>query len=321
MPMIRLLAALACLGAFALPASAQTYPSKPIRLIVAFAAGGGTDITARIIVKKLAENLGQQVVVDNRPGGGGILATELLTQAPKDGYTILLTAVGPLAVSPHMQKVRYDVEKDLAPITMAVMFPNVLVVNDAVKARTVAEYVALAKQPGNTLAYGSSGVASAGHLAGELFKQMAKVDIPHIAYKGGGPAMNDLLGGQVPSLFASLPSALPHIKSGRIRALATTGAKRPPDLPDVPTIAEAGYPGYEASNWYAFVAPAGTPPAIVERLNAELGKVLRDPEVTPELAKHGMEPAPGSSADLAAYIARESKTWAEVVKSLGMKPE
>jgi tripartite-type tricarboxylate transporter receptor subunit TctC len=321
MPMIRLLAALALLAAFAQPVSAQPYPSKPIRLIVAFAAGGGTDITARIIVKKLGENLGQQVVVDNRPGGGGILATELLTQAPKDGYTILLTAVGPLAVSPHMQKVRYDVEKDLLPITMAVMFPNVLVVNDAVKARTVAEYVALAKQPGSTLAYGSSGVASAGHLAGELFKQMAKVDIPHIAYKGGGPAMNDLLGGQVPSLFASLPSALPHIKSGRIRALATTGAKRPPDLADVPTIAESGYPGYEASNWYAFVAPAGTPPAIIERLNAEIGRVLRDPEVTPELAKHGMEPAPGSPADLAAYIARESRTWAEVVKALGMKPE
>ena len=319
--MFRLIAAVTCLLGFAQGALAQPYPNKPIRLIVAFAAGGGTDITARIIVKKLGENLGQQVVVDNRPGGGGILATELLTQAPKDGYTILLTAVGPLAVSPHMQKVRYDVEKDLAPISMAVMFPNVLVVNDAVKARSVAEYVALARQPGNTLAYGSSGVASAGHLAGELFKQMAKVDIPHIAYKGGGPAMNDLLGGQVPSLFASLPSALPHIKSGRIRALATTGAKRPPDLSDVPTIAESGYPGYEASNWYAFVAPAGTPQAIVDRLNAELGKVLRDPEVTPELAKHGMEPAPGTPAELGAYIARESKTWAAVVKALGMKPE
>jgi tripartite-type tricarboxylate transporter receptor subunit TctC len=319
--MFRLIAAVIGLMGLVHGAVAQQYPSKPIRLIVAFAAGGGTDITARIIVKKLGENLGQQVVVDNRPGGGGILATELLAQAPKDGYTMLLTAVGPLAVSPHMQKVRYDVERDLAPISMAVMFPNVLVVNEAVKARNVAEYVAVARQPGSTLAYGSSGVASAGHLAGELFKQMAKVDIPHIAYKGGGPAMNDLLGGQVPSLFASLPSALPHIKSGRIRALATTGAKRPPDLPDVPTIADSGYPGYEASNWYAFVAPAGTPPAIVERLNAELGKVLRDPDVVPELAKHGMEPAPGTPADLAAYIARESRIWAEVVKALGMKPE
>jgi tripartite-type tricarboxylate transporter receptor subunit TctC len=319
--MFRLIAVVIGLMGLVHGAVAQQYPSKPIRLIVAFAAGGGTDITARIIVKKLGENLGQQVVVDNRPGGGGILATELLAQAPKDGYTMLLTAVGPLAVSPHMQKVRYDVERDLAPISMAVMFPNVLVVNEAVKARNVAEYVAVARQPGSTLAYGSSGVASAGHLAGELFKQMAKVDIPHIAYKGGGPAMNDLLGGQVPSLFASLPSALPHIKSGRIRALATTGAKRPPDLPDVPTIADSGYPGYEASNWYAFVAPAGTPPAIVERLNAELGKVLRDPDVVPELAKHGMEPAPGTPADLAAYIARESRIWAEVVKALGMKPE
>jgi tripartite-type tricarboxylate transporter receptor subunit TctC len=317
----RIVWVLAWLVAFAGSAAAQQYPAKPIRLIVAFAAGGGTDITARIIAKKLADNLGQQIVVDNRHGGGGILATELLAAAPADGYTILLTAVGPLAVSPHMQKVRYDVQRDLAPITMAVTFANVLVVHDSVRARTLGEYVALAREPGNRLAYGSSGIASAGHLAGELFNRTAKIDVPHIAYKGGGPAMNDLLGGQVPSLFASLPSALPHIRSGRIRALATTGPKRAPDLPEVPTIAESGYPGYEATNWYAFVAPAKTPQPVVARLNAELGRVLRAPEIVAELGQHGLEPVPGSADELAAYIARESATWAEVVKALGIKPE
>lgn len=317
----RIVWALVWLVAFAGTAAAQQYPAKPVRLIVAFAAGGGTDITARIIAKKLAENLGQQIVVDNRPGGGGILATELLAAAPPDGYTLLLTAVGPLAVSPHMQKVRYDVQRDLAPVTMAVTFANVLVVHESVRAKTLAEYVALAREPGNRLAYGSSGIASAGHLAGELFNRTARIDVPHVAYKGGGPAMNDLLGGQVPALFASLPSALPHIRSGRIRALATTGPKRAPDLPEVPTVAESGYPGYEATNWYAFVAPAKTPPPIVARLNAELGRVLRAPDIAAELSQHGLEPVPGTQAELAAYIARESAVWAEVVKALGIKPE
>lgn len=313
--------ALLCLCVAAGAAAAQDYPARPIRLMVGFAAGGGTDITARIIAKKLSDNLGQHVLVDNRPGGGGVLATELLVNAPPDGYTILLNAVGPLAVSPHMQKVRYDVVRDMAPISMAVMFPNVLVVHSSVKATNVAEFVALARQPGSKLAYGSSGVGGAGHLAGELFKDMAKVDIPHVAYKGGGPAMNDLLGGQVPAVFASLPSALPHIKSGRIRALATTGAKRAPDLPDVPTIAESGYPGYEATNWYAFVAPARTPQPVIDRLTTEIGRVLRSKDVVDELAQQGLEPAPGTPAELAAYIARESATWSQVVRSVGIKPE
>jgi len=312
---------LVCLCVAASAASSQNYPAKPIRLMVGFAAGGGTDITARIIAKKLSDNLGQQVLVDNRPGGGGVLATELLVNAPPDGYTILLNAVGPLAVSPHMQKVRYDVVRDMAPISMAVMFPNVLVVSSSVKASNVAEFVALAREPNSKLAYGTSGIAGAGHLAGELFKREAKLDIPHVAYKGGGPAMNDLLGGQVPALFASLPSALPHIKSGRIRALATTGAKRAPDLPNVPTIAESGYPGYEATNWYAFVAPAKTPKPIIEKLNAEIGRVLRSKDAIDELAQQGMEAMPGTPAELAAYIARESATWSEVVKSVGIKPE
>jgi tripartite-type tricarboxylate transporter receptor subunit TctC len=302
-------------------AHAQDFPARPIKIIVGFAPGGGTDIAARIIAKKLSDNLGQQVLVENRPGGGGVLATDLVVAAPPDGYTINLGAVGPLAVNPHMQKVRYDVERDLAPITMAVMFPNVLVVHASVKATNVQEYVALARAPGSSLAYGTSGVGGAGHLAGELFNRVAKTSIPHVAYKGGGPAMNDLLGGQVPSLFASLPSALPHVKTGRIRALAQTGRTRSPDLPDVPTVAEAGFPDYEATNWYAFVAPAKVPRPILDRLNTELVKVLRSKDVVDQLGTNGMEANPGSADALARYIRRESATWAEVVKAAGIRAD
>lgn len=302
-------------------ASAQDYPARPVKIIVGFAPGGGTDIAARIIAKKLGDNLNQQILVENRPGGGGVLATEITVNSPADGYTINLGAVGPLAVNPHIQKVRYDVERDLAPITMAVMFPNVLVVNASTRANTVAEYIALAREPGNKLAYGTSGVGGAGHLAGELFNRVAKTSVPHVAYKGGGPAMNDLLGGQIPSLFASLPSALQHIRSGRIRALAVTGAARSPDLPNVPTVAESGFPKYEATNWYAFVAPAKVPRPILDRLNLEIGKALRSRDVIEQLGTSGMESHPGTADELARYIRRESDTWAEVVKAAGIRAE
>jgi tripartite-type tricarboxylate transporter receptor subunit TctC len=319
--MIRLAIAVFALCVLAGAASAQEFPSKPIRILVGFAPGGGTDITARIIAKGLSEFVGQQIVVENRPGAGGVLATDLAAQAAPDGYTILLGNVGAFAVSPHMQTVRYDVERDFAPITMAVTFPNVLVVHPSVPARTLAEYLALARKPEARLSYGSSGVASAGHLAGELLKVMAGVDIPHISYRGGGPAMADLLGGHLPSIFASMPSALEYIKQGRIRAIATTGPKRARDLADIPAIAEAGFPGYEATNWYAFVAPAATPKPIVDRLNVELGRTLRAPAIVVELDKHGLELAPGSPADLARYMKQESETWAKVVKAAGIKPE
>ena len=318
--MIRLLSAIFALLLAPGIAWAQAYPSKPIKIIVGFAPGGGTDITARVIAGGLSNAFGQQVVVENRPGGGGVLAAELAAQAAPDGYTIHLANVGALAVSPHMQAVSYDVARDFAPISMAVTFPNVLVVHPSVPATTLAEYLKLAKDPGFKMSYGTSGVGGAGHLAGELLKEMAKVDFTHVPYRGGGPAMADLLGGHIPSVFAAMPTALEPIRQGKIRAIAVTGPRRTKDLPDVPSIAES-FPGYAATNWYAFVAPARTPLPIIATLNQEIGRTLRAAPIVAELAKHGMEPEPDSPAELAAYIRRESETWARVVKSAGIKPE
>ena len=299
-------------------ADSGDFPNRPIRVLVGFAPGGGTDITARIIAKRLAEQLKQQVVVENRAGGGGVVAMELLSNSAPDGYTILLGAVGPFAVTPHMQKVSYDIERDFAPLTMGVVFPNVVVVHSSVPVNTLADYLKLARSPDSRLSYGSSGIGSAGHLAGELLNSMAGTTIPHIAYKGGGPAMTDLLGGQVPAVMASLPSALPHIRTGRIRALATTGSSRARDLPDLPTVAESGFAGYDAVNWYAFVAPSRTPAPIRARWTDELSAAMRSPEVVEQLHGHGMEPKPGSADELAATIRREFAVWGKVVREAGL---
>ncbi len=322
----RRLGSWAFIGLSALSASshAQTtsdFPNRPVKLLVGFAPGGGTDITARILSKKLAEQLRQQVVVENRAGGGGVVAMELVANAPADGYTILLGAVGPFAVTPHMQKVAYDIERDFAPISMAVVFPNVVVVHASVPAQSLADYLRLARDPAARISFGSSGIGGAGHLAGELLNFMAGTEIPHIAYKGGGPAMTDLLGGQIAAVMASLPSALPHIKTGRIRALATTGAERARDLPQTPTIAESGFPGYEAVNWYAFVAPARTPAAVLQRLHQEIVATLKAPEVLEQLVVHGLEPRPGSPEQLAATLRREYEVWGKVVRSARIRPE
>jgi tripartite-type tricarboxylate transporter receptor subunit TctC len=308
----------ALLGAlFAAGAAAQGgFPSRPITMVVGFAPGGGTDTAARIIAKAASEALGQPVVVDNRAGAGGNIACELVAKAAPDGHTILLGSVGPLTVAPHMIKnLPYDPLKDLAPVTMAVTFANVLVVHDEVPVRTLAEYVKLANDKGGTLTYGSSGIGGAGHLSGELFRMMSGVNIVHVPYKGGGPAMQDLLGKQIASIFATPISAGPHIKSGRIRAVAVTSLQRTGFMPDVPTIAESGYPGFEATNWYAYVLPAKTPGEIVDRWNRELVKILNDPAVRAALLAQGMEPAPSSREALAAYIKREYDTWARVVKA------
>jgi tripartite-type tricarboxylate transporter receptor subunit TctC len=308
----------ALLGAlFAAGAAAQGgFPSRPITMVVGFAPGGGTDTAARIIAKAASEALGQPVVVDNRAGAGGNIACELVAKAAPDGHTILLGSVGPLTVAPHMIKNRpYDPLKDLAPVTMAVTFANVLVVHDEVPVRTLAEYVKLANEKGGTLTYGSSGIGGAGHLSGELFRMMSGVNIVHVPYKGGGPAMQDLLGKQIASIFATPISAGPHIKSGRIRAIAVTSLQRTGFMPDVPTIAESGYAGFEATNWYAYVLPAKTSNEIVERWNRELVKILNDPAVRAALLAQGMEPSPSSREALAATIKREYDTWARVVKA------
>ncbi|HUP97310.1 MAG TPA: tripartite tricarboxylate transporter substrate binding protein [Usitatibacter sp.] len=303
-------------------AHAQGFPSRPVTLTVGFAPGGGTDTAARVIAKKLSENIGQTVVVENRAGAGGNIAAQHVATAPPDGYTLHLSSVGPLTVAPAMQKnLPYDVKRDLAPITMAAVFPNVFIVHPGVPAKTLKEFIELAKQKKGELSYGSSGVGGAGHLSGELFKQRAAVDIIHVPYKGGGPAMTDLLGGRI-DMYASVPStAKPHIDSGKVIALATTGLQRTAVMPDVPTVAELGYPGFEATNWYAFVTSSKVPKDIIEFWNRELVKVLKDPAVAADLAKHGLEPAPGTAQELARYIDSETEKWGKVVREANIKPE
>ena len=300
----------------------HNFPSRPITLLVGFAAGGATDTAARIIAKKLSENLGQSVVVDNRAGAGGNIAHQQIATAAPDGYTILLGSVGPLAVAPHLVKdLPYDPQKDIAPLTMGVVFPNVLVVNPTVPAKTLQEFVALARAKPGTLEYGSTGVGSAANLAGELLKQRASIDLTHVPYKGGGAAMPDILGGRIASYWSPPSTALPHIQTGKLRPLAVTGLTRSPTLPDVPTVAESGYPGFEATNWYAFVAPGKTPPEILDRWNRELVKVLNTPAVREQLLEHGLEPRPGTREELAAYIRKETDTWGKVIKAANIKAD
>jgi tripartite-type tricarboxylate transporter receptor subunit TctC len=302
--------------------SQGNFPSRPVTMVVGFAPGGGTDIAARIIAKKLGDNLGSTVIVENRAGAGGNIAADVVARANPDGHTILLSNVGALSVAPHLNsKLPYSPQRDLAPISMGAVFPNVLVVHPSVRATSVSEYVKVANAKPGSMSYGTSGVGGAGHLAGELFKMMAKVDMTHVPYKGGGPAMSDLLGGQIPSLFASAPSAVPHVKAGKIRALATTGPTRSAFFPDIPTIAEAGYPGYEATNWYAFVAPAKTARELIERWNREIVKVLNTAETRDQLLANGMEPQPTTAEELGRIIAKETETWGRVIRAAGIQAE
>jgi tripartite-type tricarboxylate transporter receptor subunit TctC len=317
--MKRLLLAAAALVLAGAAAAQSDFPTRTITMLVGFAPGGATDTAARIIAKKMSESIGQTVIVENKPGAGGNIAHQFVANAAPDGYTILLGSVGPLSVAPHIMKnLPYDPLKDLAPLTMAVTFPNVLVVHAGVPAKNLAEYIALAKQKEGGLDYASTGVGSASHLAGELFNQRAGVKVVHIPYKGGGPAMTDLLGGRVGAYYSTPSTAGPHIATGKLRALAVTGAARTPFMPDVPTIAESGFPGFEASNWYAFVTSSKVPAPILDKLNAELVKALGAPDVKEQLAKHFLEPQPGSRDDLAKYIRKEYDTWGKVVKAAGI---
>ena len=309
--------------AWAAGALAQApFPNRPVTMVVGFAPGGGTDITARIIVKKLSESVGQSIVVENRPGAGGSIAATAVAKAAPDGYTIHLANVGALSVAPHLNSnLPYNPQRDFAPISMAVVLDNVLVVHPSVQAKTLAEYVKEANERPGGMPYGTSGIGGAGHLAGELLKLMAKANLVHVPYKGGGPAMSDILGGQIPSMIATAPTAAPHVKAGKIRALATTGTKRSTFFPDVPPVAEAGYPGFEAVNWYAYVAPAKTPKEIVDRWNREIVKVLNTQETREQLLANGMEPTPSTPEELARYMERELATWGRVVKEAGIQAE
>ena len=319
---MKIIIALAAALAMAANAAAQSYPSRPITLVVGFAPGGGTDTVARVMQKKLGEYLGQTIVVENRAGAGGTIAADVVARANPDGYTILLATIAALAVAPHLNsKLPYNPMRDFAPISMATVSGNVLVVHPSVQAKTLAEYVKEANSRPGGLPYGTSGVGSAGNLAGELFRLTAKANLVHVPYKGGGPAMSDLLGGQIPSVFASATTATPQVKAGKLRALGSTGSKRSAALPDVPTIAEQGYPGYEATNWYAYVAPARTPRNIVARLNAEIVRTLRDPETHEAILKLGEEPTPSTPEELAKQIEREHATWGRVIKEAGIPVE
>jgi len=311
---------LAGLALVAASAFAQ-YPNKPVTIVVGFEPGGGTDTTARIVQGPLGEQIGQQVVVENRAGAGGNIAVDYVAKQAPDGYTIVLANVGALAVNPHILKTPYDPLKDLLPISMAAEFANVLVVQPALGVDSVADYVKLARSKPGIITYASSGIGGAGHLAGELLRSVAKIDIVHVPYKGGGPAMQGFLGGQVASFFATPISSVSQIRAGKAKAVATTGSKRAALMPDVPTVAEAGYPGYEALNWYGFLAPRGTPREIIERLNKGIVKALAAPQVVSALHKTGTEPKSSTPEEFAAYIKREYDTWGKVVKEAGIKPQ
>ena len=319
--LVSLAATLAALTTHA-PAAADAYPARPIRFVVAFPPGGGTDIIARSIAQKLAERIAQQVVVDNRPGAGGNIGTDIVAKSAPDGYTILMGSAGPLAINASLfAKMPFDPIKDLAPVTLAASTPNVLVVHPSLPARTVKELIALARSRPGEINFASSGHGTPAHLAGELFDSMAGVKLVHVPYKGAAPALADLLGGQVQLMFSTMPPALPHVKDGKLRALAVTSRKRSPAAPELPTIDEAALPGFEAITWHGVVAPAGTPAAIIARLNREIVAILHLPEVVERLSGQGAEALGSTPEEFASYIKSESVKWAKVVRESGAKAE
>ena len=313
-------ASMVALAAFAFGQAPAAYPTKPIRLVVPFPPGGATDILAREVAKHLTDAWGQSVVVDNRPGAGGNIGSELVAKSPPDGYTLEMGTVGTHAINTSLySKMPYDHIKDFVPVILVAGVPNVLEVNPSVPVNSVQELIAYAKANPGKLNFASSGSGTSIHLSGELFKVMAGVQMTHIPYKGSAPALADLIGGQVQLMFDNLPPSLPQIKAGKLRALAVTSATRAPALPDVPTVAEAGLPGFEASSWFGVLAPAGTPPAIVTKLNAEIAKWLTTPEAKEKLASVGANIAGGTPEDFARHIQAETAKWAKVVKESGAK--
>jgi tripartite-type tricarboxylate transporter receptor subunit TctC len=299
----------------------QDYPTKPIRIVVPSSPGGGTDILARQIAQKLTERWGQQVVVDNRPGAGQMIGIEMVARAAPDGYTLVLTA-SPLALNTVLyKKVPYDPVRDFAPISQVAAMVMVVVTHPSLPARTIRELIALAKARPGELVYASSGIGTGPHLAMELFLSMAGVKMGHVPYKGTNPGMIDTMAGQVQVLMSTLLPPLPHIKTGRLRPLGVTGAKRVVSMPDVPTIAEAGVPGYEVIQWYGIVAPANTPREVITKLHGEIVNILKSPEVRDKLAADGAEPVGSTPEQFAAFIQSEIDKWGKVVKSAGIRVE
>jgi len=302
-------------------AQAQTWPSKPVRYIVPFPPAGATDITARIMADKISGPLGQSVVVENRPGAAGNVGTEFVAKSAPDGYTILQLTVAQSISATLYAKLNYDLEKDLAPAAMVALVPNVMIVNPSVPARSVAEFIALAKAKPGKINFASSGSGTSIHMSAEMFKMLTGVDIVHIPYKGSCPALADLLGGQVDVMFDNLTSSIGHIRGGKLRALAVTTVTRYPELPELPTMQEAGVPGYEATAWFGIVVPKGTPQEVVMRINAEVNKALAQADVKEKLAQQGALARSWTPEEFGSFIHNEVVKWAKVVKASGAKVE
>jgi tripartite-type tricarboxylate transporter receptor subunit TctC len=302
-------------------AQRSPYPSRPVRLIVPFPAGGTTDIFARLVGEKLSQSLGQQFVIENRGGAGGNIGTDAVAKAEPDGYTLVMGTVGTHAINPSLYaKMPYDALTDFAPVAYVAGVPNLMVVSPkTVKATNVQEFIAEAKAAPRKLNMASSGNGTSIHLSGELFKQMTGIDMPHVPYRGSGPAVNDLIGGQVDVMFDNLPSSIEQVRAGNLRALAVTSLQRSPAIPDKPTLAEAGLPGFEASSWFALFAPKNTPPAITTKLNQEVRKALENPDLQKRFADLGGEIKPMTPDELMAYVKAEHEKWAKVVKTSGAK--
>ena len=301
-------------------ARAQDFPSRPIHLVTPYAAGASTDFLARVVGQTMSKDLGQPVIVDDKPGAGGSLAAEQVARSAPDGYTLLLTSAGIVTMNQYIYpKLPYDPVKDFAPLTIAVRMPIVIVVNPTVPVKNTQELIAYAKTNPGKLTYGSAGIGTSQHLAGELFKSMAGVDLVHVPYRGGSPAMNDLLAGQVSMMFVQVPSALPHLEAGKIRAIAVGSDNRDPKMPNVPTVAESGVKGYNSDTWYGFVMPAGVPAAIGQKLHTAIIKALKENQQ--KLSENGFNVDGDTPQEMADIIAAESKKWASVIKSANIKPE
>jgi len=298
---------------------AQSYPDKPIRIVVTFPAGGPTDAVARPISQSLSTTWGQPVIIDNRGGAGGIVGTEIVAHSAPDGYNLLIGTAGGMSINPSLHaKLSYDPFKDFAPISMLVINPQILVAHPALAASNVRELVALAKSKPGQLNFASSGTGTATHLGLELFKAATGINVVHVPYKGGAPALTDLIAGQVQLLFISIPSVMPQVKAGRLKALAVSSARRSLSAPEVPTVAESGYPGFEYVNWNALFAPAATPRAIISKLNTEVVKIMRDPDLAQKLVGQGAEPAPGTPEQLAQYMRVDFDRWRKVIRAAGI---
>jgi tripartite-type tricarboxylate transporter receptor subunit TctC len=297
------------------------YPAKPVRLIIAYAAGGGTDTVGRVFAQKLTEGLGRQVIVDNRPGANGNIATEIAVNSPPDGYTMIMGNIGPIGVNPHLYKLAFDPMRDLAPVTLIATAPLLVVVHPSLPVNSLKDLVALAKRQPGKLSYSSAGVGSSNHLAGALFNIEAGVDVVHIPYKGAAPALVDLIAGQVQLSFQTLPSVSPNVRAKRLKPLVITSRKRAASFPDIPTSAESGLPGFEVSAWYSFLVPTGTPRAVIERLNAETLKALKQKDVIERLQVEGADVAGTTPEEFAEFMRAETAKWGRVVKLSGMKAD